>query len=170
VIDQKLKEKLVRDAVKAGGGIIRTTKPVDTVWLLDKDKLGTSQVPKDSAQHMVERGYAHWPEPNEINATTGEFLDGRTRDDSAKLRAGEALIAAERKKANKESGVDKPTVRKPIPLPSIDPDSHDSGPVNPGVPMKRIEEVEAKMEELGMRVDNKLDLIMQALSLPPKQD
>ena len=121
MIDQKLKEKLVRDAVKAGGGIIRTTKPVDTVWLLDKDKLGTSQVPKDSAQHMVERGYAHWPEPNEINATTGEFLDGRTRDDSAKLRAGEALIAAERKKANKESGVDKPTVRKPIPLPSIDP-------------------------------------------------
>jgi hypothetical protein len=36
--------------------------------------------------------------------------------------------------------------------------------------MKRIEEVEAKLEELGMRVDSKLDLIMQALNSPSERD
>jgi|TARA_R100000315_G_scaffold43787_1_gene19450 hypothetical protein len=170
MIDQKLKAKLVRDAVKAGGGIIRTTKPIETVWLLDKDRLGTSRVPRESAQYMVERGYAHWPAPNEINLETGEFLDGRSRDDSAKLKAGEALLAAEQQKAEKEVETDKVEEKKPIPFPGIDPDSHDSGPVNPGVPMKRIEEVEAKLEELGMRVDSKLDLIMQALNSPSERD
>ena len=73
-------------------------------------------------------------------------------------------------KAEKEVERDNVEEKKPIPVPGIDPDSHDSGPVNPGVPMKRIEEVEAKLEELGMRVDSKLDLIMQALSSPSERD